>query len=79
MEVPDEQLEAVLSETHTLLAVQLRDKLRAGEATPQEMKLALDLCKANRITDGGRPKDPSGQVADKLENLPFDSVDQEIA
>jgi len=52
----------VLGELHLHLAKHLLDRLKTGEATPQELQAAIKFLKDNNVT--GEPDDPDSPMKD---------------
>lgn len=74
----NETIEAMAAEIHELLARSLRDALKRGEITSMDKRLALDLIKYNKVSDGS-PFSTVRDLAKELEDkIPFESLDQEI-
>jgi len=76
-----EHEEALASEISEQLGRVALEKLRSGEATAAEMRVALDYVKYHKVTDdANRPGSPVNSVADALKAPlpPFSSLDQEL-
>lgn len=77
-----EHTEALAADLSEDLGRQLLSRVRSGEATAAEMRVALDYIKHHGVTDDpSRPGSPVRSVEDAVNSVglpPFDSVDQEL-